>query len=400
MPRAKRPLSEVDPNASNASRKSAKTEATKPTTQKQKQTQTQENGSTEAKEKDSRPADRVVQSSQQLAILLRNSSRKWSMPGTLFKTTAPDHHEQLEAEEELQKEHFDYTNKDNSKLRRFLSERCLPTHGTREELIARLENSSINYEDLSSAQISEMLKERQIRMSSQGTKEYKIERLRINDTVDRDTGNLKETSLYAQLSVMEWSLERALARTVSEYSTLKPKQLSALLERRKLPQSGNPPTLIKRLENDDRKAIEKEIKRVKKEHDSIKHELEFKTGRAVNGQDAAEREDDMSKRALHLEIQHASERPSPTPVCNYDWKDSHWTERTERQLREICSRRGMPGCGPKAAMLKWLDTGDVDYEDMYIHGLTSICMDRGLEYKNKDKKIDLIRRLREADEAE
>jgi hypothetical protein len=35
--------------------------------------------------------------------------------------------------------------------------------GTREELIERLENSYINYEDLSSSQITEMLKDRHVR---------------------------------------------------------------------------------------------------------------------------------------------------------------------------------------------------------------------------------------------
>ena len=51
-------------------------------------------------------------------------------------------------------------------------------------------------------------------------------------------------------------------------------------------------------------------------------------------------------------------------------------------------------------MLKWLDTGDIEYEDMYIGGLTSICRERDVAYKGSAKKMDLVRLLREADEAE
>jgi hypothetical protein len=285
-------------------------------------------------------------------------------------------------------------------LRRLLSERCLSTVGTREELISRLENSSIIYEELSSARISEMLKGRNVTMSSQGTKEYKIERLRLNDKMEHDTGSSGEAVLYGRLSALEWILQEALAKrdTILDYSSLKPKQLSTLLERRKLPQSGTQPTLIKRLQNDDQKSIQKKVKDLQTEHDRIKHELETKTGRSIVANDVVEKAD----RGLdtELQIQHQAQRPSPKPICSYDWKDSHWAGRTERQLTEICSRRGMPGYGPKAAMLKWLDTGNLEYEDLYIGGLESICRDRGLKCKSKDTKNDLIRRLREADEAE
>ena len=58
----------------------------------------------------------------------------------------------------------------------------------------------------------------------------------------------------------------------------------------------------------------------------------------------------------------------------------------------------MPGHGPKAAMLKWLDTGNIEYEEMYIGGLASICSERGIKHKVNDNKVDLIKRLREADE--
>ncbi|KAK0124729.1 hypothetical protein ONS96_008612 [Cadophora gregata f. sp. sojae] len=82
------------------------------------------------------------------------------------------------------------------------------------------------------------------------------------------------------------------------------------------------------------------------------------------------------------------------------WKDSHLANKTERELSEICSRREMTGYGSKAAMLKWLDMGRIDHQDMYMDGLTRICGQRGVDYKESDKKADLVRRPNEADEAE
>jgi len=50
----------------------------------------------------------------------------------------------ISREEEAPKENIIYHTKDNSKLRALLIDRDFPTTGTREELIDRLENSSIN----------------------------------------------------------------------------------------------------------------------------------------------------------------------------------------------------------------------------------------------------------------
>ena len=395
MPPAKRPLSEVNPNASNASRKSAKTEATKPTPQ------TQKSGANGEKEAIPIPSNQRKQPSQQPTLPLPNSSRKWSTTGTVFQNTDhPLQHEQSKSRNE-QKEGIEYRNKDNSKLRTFLHDRNLRTCGTRQELISRLENSSINYEELSSEQITEMLKRRHLTMSSLGNKQAKIERLRLNDEVDRDTGNSGDSILYANLSVAEMILvekgER-LANLENSYTLLDPTKLPSLLQRRNLSTSGSKSVLLKRLQNDERKTITKEVEAAQVKYDIAKLELESKTGRSVNLTESFKKEDNLT--ALDYRTQNrAQEARRKVSICDYNWKESHWADRRERELAEICSRRGMPGYGPKAAMLKWLDTGDLEYEDMYTSGLTSICMERGLECRNRDKKVDLIRRLREADEA-
>ena len=344
MPRLKRPLSEADPNALNASRKSAK---------------------------------RFTQGA---------FYDDWKL-------------QQVEERRKQRKEDIEYRNKDNSKLRRFLSERCLPTDGNREELIQRLESSSIDYEALQSATITEMLKDRNVIGASQGNMKYKIERLRINDKNIYDTGNSHETGLYARLSVWEEILTGNFDKPAQDYSKLNPSRLSTLLEQRKLAISGSREVIIRRLENHDRRLDQNQIQKIRFDHDRVKNELEERTGRSIVAWEVIKQGEKLH--AADIQFQQAAhvERPQPTRICDYDWKDSHWAERTERELAEICQRREMPGHGPKAAMIKWLDTGNVDYEDLYITGLHHICSQRNVKSKSGDKKADLVRRLREADEA-
>lgn len=59
----------------------------------------------------------------------------------------------------------------------------------------------------------------------------------------------------------------------------------------------------------------------------------------------------------------------------------------------------MPGRGaaPKAAQLKWLDMGSVEYADFYISGLEIM---RGIKHKYEAKKEYYIALLEEDDERE
>lgn len=90
----------------------------------------------------------------------------------------------------------------------------------------------------------------------------------------------------------------------------------------------------------------------------------------------------------------------PVHVCDYDWRASHRASKTERELSVICKRMEMPGYGPKAAMVKFLDTGAIEYEDLYASGLEMICYRRGIALKGNAKKDEMVRLLKEADEAE
>jgi hypothetical protein len=60
----------------------------------------------------------------------------------------------------------------------------------------------------------------------------------------------------------------------------------------------------------------------------------------------------------------------------------------------------MPGSGPKAAMIKWLETGNIEYDELYAFSLESLCTDKGIKFKSGEKKAELVRLLKEADERE
>jgi len=296
---------------------------------------------------------------------------------------------------EERKESFEYKTKDNSKLRRFLSERSLSTSGTRDDLIARLSESSVNYEALSSEQLSAMLKQRHISNYATGSKATKIERLRLNDELRRDTGTSEDSILYGTFSVLQ-DIVRDQEKLIplGDYSSKKATALSTILTSRRLTCSGSRVAKIARLQKDDRNKREK----LKREYDTTKRKLEEATGRVGS---ECNRKDEDEHRAADYRIEKVAKDSRPgVPICDYEWQDSRWASRTERELLEICTRRDFPGVGPKAAMIKWLDTGSVDYEDLYAFSLERICTNRGLPAKSGEKKADLVRTLKEADEAE
>lgn len=68
--------------------------------------------------------------------------------------------------------------------------------------------------------------------------------------------------------------------------------------------------------------------------------------------------------------------PREQPVqhfCDYDWKQSNWTSRSNLELIEICQRREIPGADTGATMIKWLETGHLEYEDLYVSSLEALC---------------------------
>ncbi|PVH71456.1 hypothetical protein DL98DRAFT_521047 [Cadophora sp. DSE1049] len=396
MPRAKRPLAEADRNVNHS--KSAKT------TSKQKP-----GGKIEEKDVLNSAGDTPVDqkstsqsSSSSPKVFGKFLTRK---PKSRYSTqlVVEEEHDSDEPGTTARKETFDYSKKDGSKLRAFLVDRHLPTAGTREELIARLESSSIDYESLFSTELTEILNRRHVTGAATGTKDIKIQRIRLNDKIDYNTGDSHATILYVQRDIWEEAIpemeQKLEALAENPYTTLTPAQLAKKLEKQNLASTGSKEAMAKRLWNHEKKDLAKTIKLRKEKLEENNAEMESYIGHPVpRGMDTRAREEKAEDARISNEMWVS--RRNAVPVCDYDWKDSHWAGRTERELNEICSRRGMPGYGPKAAMLKWLDTGNIDYQDMYMGGLTRICHERGIGYKESDKKADLVRRLSEADEAE
>jgi hypothetical protein len=299
----------------------------------------------------------------------------------------------------------DYKTKDNSKMRTLLFDWCMSTSGSREELIARLEKSSFDYEIYSSEQLTEIMKRRQL-TNTGCPKAIKIRRLILNDSLDRDTGNYEDMMYYVQTDVSRICLEQLVRKQEAilvggdqSYSNWSLGKLSALLKERKLSCSGNKDAMIARLRSNDQRKLAKDITEARKKHLSWKQQLETQVGHPVDDTEVKRKENNVNSVDRQMQTQAQTSRPK-IPICDFNWRESHWASRTERDLREICRRRDMPGLGPKAAMIKWLETGSVEYEDLYGFSLEMMCMERKIKYKRDGKKVELIRSLKEADEQE
>ncbi|KAE9370996.1 hypothetical protein N431DRAFT_425695 [Stipitochalara longipes BDJ] len=441
MPRAKRPLAEADPNASRhaSSAKASKTGTGRirktadghipqgdseelSSLTKHNATRNKSSGTAIASSSPKPPNSTSQEPADPKPNFAADSRYRLHLPGSTYLSSVNNdgtngvHKDQgsatgsrsMENESTIQMPVINYKTKDNSKLRALLADRCLPTSGSRNELISRLEKSKFDYDTYSSEQIVELLKERGLRNTSLGSKEVKIQRLLLNDSLDRDTSNYEDMKLYVKAEVSLFILKDLVAKQEAmltgedrsySTSTWTIGKLGALLEDRKLASSGTKEEMIARLRANDRKKLAKDILDARERYHSAKKQLEAEIGHPIEDPDLTRIENPVNALDNQLQAQGQLSRPGK-PICDYDWRDSHWASKTERELWDICHRRGMPGRGPRAASLKWLDTGSVEYEDLYAGSLEMICFRRGIKHRSGEKKVDLIRRLKEADEQE
>ncbi|KAF4634349.1 hypothetical protein G7Y89_g3761 [Cudoniella acicularis] len=310
-------------------------------------------------------------------------------------------------QETVTEDTINYHTKDNSKLQTLLRDRRLPQDGTREEMIKRLERVPANYDNLTAEEITHMLIARGLKMTALGSKDIKIKRLKLNDEMDRNTGNSAESVLYGQLFAYEWMTTHAPkdledAKSSQKYANWHADRLLKLLKERKLVCKGSKEQQIKRLRDDDLKRVSKKCKEVTTKYVSFKAELEERVGHPIDCK-VSDHEDNLhrSKDYALQEAAKAQKGKAKFPTCEYDWKDSRWAPKTERELGDMCHRMGMEGWGAnKAAYIKWLETGSIEYEDHSLGSLEELCSKRGIKKKSTDKKTVLIRLLREADESE
>ncbi|KAF4632613.1 hypothetical protein G7Y89_g5513 [Cudoniella acicularis] len=399
MPRAKRPLAELDPNASRAAPKAKHSKPNLPIER------TEDGGTNDIK---SKTKAELVEMLQERG--LRHTGTKFELLKRL-----EDHREEMEKlaekckskQQTVDNNYVNYHMKDNSKLRTLLRDRQLPEYGTREEMIQRLERVPVSYERFSSGEITEMLKGRGLRFAGSGSRDIKMARLKLNDEMNSDSGNSAEQGMYGRLTAYE-SFEdlditdpkQIKSNTHTKYASWASDRLIKLLKERRLSLAGNKAQHIEKLRDYDAKALSKKRKSLFAERIRLRAELEERVGHPVDLNEFKKETRDQSRRDDEILKKVAESAKAAFPRCEYNWKDSHWASRTERELREICERRGMEVWGTKATYLKWLDTGSVDYEDLSVSSLEQVCMKREIRTKSSDKKVDLIRRLREADESE
>jgi len=430
MPRAKRPLAEADPNASRRASypKASKTSAGKlrktadghilqdyteerPIQSKRNATRSRPLGAADASVRTQSSNSTSPEQADPTFNSANNSRYRLRLPGSSYSSHADDnvvigvHKGQNLVDATLPPPNTDYNTKDTSKLRTLLSDRCMSTTGSRTELISRLQKSTFDYDTYSSEQIVELLSKRGLKNTS---KAVKIQRLLLNDSLDRDTSNYEDMKLYLEADLSRGALERLAAKQEAilsgedrsySTSTWTLGKLGALLKDRKLASSGTKEEMIARLRANDRKKLVKDIQKAEEGSRSTKEQLEVQIGHSIEDTDLMRIESSIDSLDNQLQSQAQLSRPRK-PICEYDWRQSHWASRTERELWDICQRRGMPASGPKAALIKWLDTGSAEYEDLYAGSLEMICYRRGIKHRSGEKKVNLIRILEEADERE
>ncbi|KAK0124727.1 hypothetical protein ONS96_008610 [Cadophora gregata f. sp. sojae] len=238
MPRTKRPLAEVDINANPS--KSAKITAEQVPGEKLREKDVQSTtGQTRRVDQKFSPNPAIACGK----FMVRK-------PNSIYSTQLVVEQEQDSVEHRTSAgEAFDYSAKDNSKLRAFLVDRHLPTAGSREELIARLENSSTEYETLFSTELTEILNRRHVTGAATGTKETKIQRVRINDKIDHNTGDSHATILYVQRELWEDAIvemeQKLEALSENFYTTFTFGKLVKKLDKRDLTSTGSKDIIAK-----------------------------------------------------------------------------------------------------------------------------------------------------------
>ncbi|KAF5869312.1 uncharacterized protein Bfra_011119 [Botrytis fragariae] len=286
-----------------------------------------------------------------------------------------------------------YAKKDNSMLRVLLRDRHLQISGTREEMIHRLETSPYNYESYTSEELSLILKDRHLTNASTEAKKSKSSASKIATRLSMILQDLKTHS-----SLRELATALGLSPHSGEKTVIK--QLHANDQKLKL-------------EGKDRTAMSDAINKLtasletrKAEYNKAKEDLEKSIGHPVLDIAIVMGRYNAIRRRDHEIVNSYQPIHKPGPVCDYDWKDSHWAGRTERELRDMCRRQGMEGWGTKATCIKWLETGSVEetdeketaYRELGIMALKKMCKECGMKTTSGETKQNLITKVRVADE--
>ncbi|KAF7946597.1 hypothetical protein EAE96_009592 [Botrytis aclada] len=324
---------------------------------------------------------------------------------------------------------INFRTKDNSKLRALLRDwRVMQPEEVesmdRMAMIERLERHEMrgyrdDYESLTCEQLSTLLSSRLLPCSGV-TKAARIERLRYDDALDRDNGNMEEHSLYTHLVICQNEIQRYIKllhwaageEGDPSYQDLEVTELRSLMDLR---QQGRKTKfvcedcdLIDWLEADDQKLAQKtkvevstlvgsevpaELERWEKKLADARVDLESRIGHPLL---AEVRMYESSKYDVPVVTKKAGDRGA----SDCDPKKTNWGLFNAWELSKIALEKGAPGYGTKDAMIKWLETGILEYEDMHLKSLRAQCWKRLVPQYSNDDKAALIERLKILDKYE
>ena len=375
MPRTKRPLSEVDPNAANP-----------PPSKSSKRSKEQ-------------PPKKIFQQDIFAAVDDVEAPRD---PGICPKTLRASSDRKLIPEDfraTNMRLSTDYYAKDTNKLRAFCRDRSLNPSLSRDEMVDLLEKTPIDYESLQSVEPEAILKRRHI--PYYGPRALKIARIRHDDEGHLDKTDYHGARIDVRRALTGEMLKQVLAKQEAVINQnchrLETKDLITLLRERGLHEKVSREAKIDALREADKKSkafeskeIAQEVKKWETEVEDRSKEYEENTGHPYHGSYFKQERTSWKDWAATL-----PETKPPQPIYDYAWQDSRWASKSERELAEICRRRDMPGAGTKAARIKWLETGKLMYEDLYAFSLDSLCRKRNLPHGGVKKQ--LMQRLENAD---
>ncbi|KAF2493688.1 hypothetical protein BU16DRAFT_562658 [Lophium mytilinum] len=149
----------------------------------------------------------------------------------------------------------DFDAKDDSKLCNMLLDRGYPPFENRRFNIILLHastNTTFDYKNAATEELTEMLKRRKIRIATTASKAFKIELLKQDDEADRDVRNNAYAEVLAWKTSFEACQRQQQALAEGHYANLDPEYVPDLLRQRNLSGYGSLASQIKRIKRHDK----------------------------------------------------------------------------------------------------------------------------------------------------
>jgi hypothetical protein len=418
MPRAKRPLAEVDPNASKSqSKRTKKTESPKTNKDYESMWKTDlvkeakaknipHTGSKQTLAKRLRKAEQDGEPVSEERVVTEPSAVQKNQSSMTYKNT-------LRVLNSIDKKGINYYTKDHEKLERILRDRQLPVEGTREEMIKRLEDNPANHGLRTSAELTQILRQRRAHGSVDGKKAMKIASIMLNDDIDRDTGNDLEEMVFDKLDMLDESIaEMSEERETKEhaYKEMDESELRALLEERDSSIPKEREEMIEVLLDEDVKELDQEILSAERERSKIEALLSRKVDRPVSAKLTRERAEAHVARASviarriakALEQDERTDDDEPTeeekPICRTTtdsskplWTAGEWTLFNPHLLVHVTDEILPPDESVSGDEEESRADNGIDYTTKDNSKLQVILRDRGLPYNcTREEMITLL----------